>query len=95
MNDMNRRVFVKTLGAATLTGAAISGLSFPRFSFATSDAEFDYIVIGSGAGGGPVACNLARAGYRVLILEAGGNYAGQNYRVPVLHGKSTEDENMS
>lgn len=34
--------------------------------------EFEYIVIGSGAGGGPVAANLARAGKRVLLLEAGG-----------------------
>jgi choline dehydrogenase len=34
---------------------------------------FEYIVIGSGAGGGPVAANLAKAGKRVLVLEAGGD----------------------
>jgi choline dehydrogenase len=34
-------------------------------------ATYDYIVIGSGAGGGPLACNLAKAGYQVLLLEAG------------------------
>lgn len=34
--------------------------------------SFEYIVIGSGAGGGPVAANLAKAGRRVLVLEAGG-----------------------
>ena len=33
------------------------------------DTEFDYIVVGSGAGGGPVAANLALAGYRVLLLK--------------------------
>src|SRR5512138_1120881 len=32
---------------------------------------FDYIVIGSGAGGGPLAARLARAGKQVLLIEAG------------------------
>ena len=31
----------------------------------------DYIIVGSGAGGAPLACRLARAGMRVLVLEAG------------------------
>jgi choline dehydrogenase len=33
--------------------------------------EYDYIVIGSGAGGGTVAARIAEEGYRVLVLEAG------------------------
>ena len=36
---------------------------------------FDYIVVGSGAGGGPLACRLALAGKRVLVIEAGGDPA--------------------
>ncbi|KAI8634319.1 GMC oxidoreductase [Xylariaceae sp. FL1651] len=33
--------------------------------------RYDYIVVGSGPGGAPLAANLARAGYSVALLEAG------------------------
>lgn len=32
--------------------------------------KYDYIIIGSGPGGGPQACNLARANYSVLLIGA-------------------------
>lgn len=49
--------------------------------FVLAAGEYDYIVIGSGPGGGPLAANLARANYSVLLLEGGdqstGNSGGQ------------------
>ncbi|KAI1754027.1 choline dehydrogenase [Xylaria castorea] len=36
--------------------------------------EYEYIVVGSGAGGSPLAANLARAGHSVLLVDAGGDY---------------------
>ncbi|KAI0855361.1 GMC oxidoreductase [Xylaria cubensis] len=39
---------------------------------ATAQAtEYDYVVVGSGPGGGPLAVNLAKAGYSVFLIEAG------------------------
>src|SRR5205085_4026092 len=63
-----------------------------------SDTDYDYIVVGSGAGGGPLAANLATAGFKVLVLEAGGDPCSEEgndkgrlmYEVPGFHGDSTE-----
>lgn len=57
--------------------------------------DFDYIVIGSGAGGGPVACNLAKAGYKVGLIEAGQAPEPPSYSVPVFHAFASEDPDMS
>jgi choline dehydrogenase len=67
-------------------------------------AEYDFIVVGSGAGGGPLACNLALApeGFRVALIEAGGDaalmpqtYHYYNYSIPGLHARASEDADMS
>ena len=62
---------------------------------AATDTEFDYVVVGSGAGGGPVAANLAEAGHRVLLLEAGLDREDDDYRVPAFHGRATEHPDLS
>src|SRR6186713_2504320 len=36
-----------------------------------ANKTYEYIVVGTGPGGGPLAANLARAGHSVLLLEAG------------------------
>src|SRR5262245_27748417 len=58
--------------------------------------EFEFIVVGSGAGGGPLAANLARQGHSVLLLEAGAETGGKTeYNVPVLHPTATETPDLA
>jgi choline dehydrogenase len=64
---MSRRVLCAV--AAIL---ALFSCASPTPAGGQQDADtYDYIVIGSGPGGAPVASNLARAGHSVLLLEAG------------------------
>ncbi|KAI2619476.1 putative GMC oxidoreductase [Hypomontagnella submonticulosa] len=65
--------------------------SFVR-SAPLSDDRFDYIVVGSGPGGAPLAVNLAEAGYSVLLLEAGQNNTAKNSQLmPAFFGEAQWD----
>jgi choline dehydrogenase-like flavoprotein len=79
---------------------------------ATSDSvagDWEYVVVGSGAGGGTVAARLAESGCKVILLEAGGdprdlsggdaldpkgNRLPDDYDVPVFHALASENKAM-
>jgi len=87
---VNRRDLLK---AAFIVGAAGPGVLADH----TGGGDPDYVVVGSGAGGGTVAARLAESGFSVLVLEAGGDPASQgsaNYEVPAFHPFATEDPAM-
>lgn len=71
--------------------------------------DADYIVVGSGAGGGTLAARLAESGFQVLLLEAGGdprtsigdtpqtpqvNSLPDDYDVPAFHALATENAGL-
>ncbi len=91
-SSLTRREFLNQ-SAATLGGLySLRGFT----AAASSTQKFDFIIVGSGPGGGPLACNLARAGFKVLLMDAGGDFrktsplAQKIVETPALHGISTE-----
>ncbi|KAG8755795.1 hypothetical protein FRC12_010779 [Ceratobasidium sp. 428] len=60
----------------------------------TSKSQYDYIIVGTGAGGGPLAARLALNGYKVLALDAGYDTYENNVTIPLYFGRSNEDEKV-
>ena len=91
------RPLAHDLGAQhRVRGHRLPGLAEePVVTGPTGADVYDYVVVGSGAGGGPVAANLAEAGHRVLLLEAGLDAEDDDYRVPAFHGRASEHPGMS
>ncbi|RBP36574.1 choline dehydrogenase [Roseimicrobium gellanilyticum] len=97
---MKRRTFLATAAATTVD--AMHG-----HAAAGRETTYDYIVVGAGAGGGPLACRLALAGKKVLLLDAGGDPAksqsrdypdakpGEVHDTPCYYAAASEDKEMS
>ena len=59
--------------------------------------DYDYIVVGSGPGGAPLAARLGLAGNKVLVIEAGSDVSPTdwNITVPLFNSKASEDPLIS
>ncbi|KAI9896347.1 hypothetical protein N3K66_008519 [Trichothecium roseum] len=89
-------LFKTSLAVAALFATDCAALPRGSSSNKVQDAgTYDYVVIGSGPGGGPLAVNLATAGHSVLLLEAGQNHTEANsQRIPAFFGEAQWDESQ-
>src|SRR5262245_37299939 len=77
---------------------------------ASRSADSEYVVVGSGAGGGTLAARLAESGRTVVLLEAGGdprhltggdpvdptgNRLPETYDVPAFHAFASENDALA
>ncbi len=55
---------------------------YGRYVEPTGDLEetADVVVVGSGAGGGTIAAELAEAGFRVIVVEEGGYFTSRDFK---------------
>ncbi|KAF4120604.1 choline dehydrogenase [Geosmithia morbida] len=55
------------------------------------NSTYEYIIVGSGAGGSPLAARLALAGHSVLLIDAGEDHGtDRQVQAPALHPFSSE-----
>ncbi|KAI8315032.1 hypothetical protein K4K61_002991 [Colletotrichum sp. SAR11_59] len=81
------------LGYIVATASAVP--SQQLYARQSTDTSYDYVIVGSGPGGGPLAARLAIAGKKVLLIDAGDDQGDSiPYKVPALNLQSTEYDPM-
>ncbi|KAF7328864.1 Choline dehydrogenase [Mycena venus] len=102
--SLPRRLFASFHNAPTkkmqpcITIAAVALLSFARAALQScpdlthATDVFDFVVVGSGAGGGPLASRLAENGFSVFLVDAGNDVNTFNTTLPAYFARATEDE---
>jgi len=75
--------FSREMGAGSLFTRFLGLSAFfaagPTLVSAQETKVYDYVVVGSGPGGGVLAVNLAQAGYSVFLIEAGDESPGRGF----------------
>ncbi|RDW85462.1 putative GMC oxidoreductase [Coleophoma crateriformis] len=91
---------LRTLTFFAIAASLVSSSPAPKVQKRATDVteleDYDYIVVGSGAGGGPLAARLAINGQKVLLLEAGDDEGSAvQQSIPAFFPAASEYEPMS
>ncbi|KAJ7901015.1 hypothetical protein B0H14DRAFT_1362814 [Mycena olivaceomarginata] len=67
-----------------ITQYTLGGHGLPSCTDVSSDPQhiFDFVVVGAGPGGGPLAARLAESGFSVLVVDAGQNVETLDVTIP-------------
>ncbi|KAF8188445.1 hypothetical protein K438DRAFT_1972148 [Mycena galopus ATCC 62051] len=59
-----------------------------------SKSDYDFVVIGAGVGGGPLAARLALNGFSVLVIDAGHDVVNVNTTIPFYFPRAVDDPQL-
>ncbi|KAJ6479000.1 hypothetical protein C8R45DRAFT_1006433 [Mycena sanguinolenta] len=59
-----------------------------------AQADYDFVIIGAGAGGGPLAARLALNGFSVLVVDAGHDVVNVNTTIPFYFPRAVNDPQL-
>jgi choline dehydrogenase len=91
----------KAAAPPSAAAAPAASVSEPNAVPDRNAGDWDYVIVGSGVGGGTLAARLVEEGMRVFLLEAGGDPRAaapglpEDYDVPAFHAFACENEAMS
>ncbi|KAJ7767169.1 hypothetical protein B0H16DRAFT_1521096 [Mycena metata] len=86
-------VFRSVHGFLAVTSLVIRAASLPTCPD-TSQSNFDFVIVGSGVGGGPLAARLAERGFSILLVDAGHDVVNVNTTIPFYLGRAVEDPQL-
>jgi len=88
--SFNQSIRATNLGMLLTFLTALAAGSTLVGAYPTED--YDYVIIGSGPGGGSLAANLALSGASVFLIEAGGDGSQDIVQqIPALAGRAAEN----
>ncbi|KAF7358312.1 Oxygen-dependent choline dehydrogenase [Mycena venus] len=93
LSEMARGDLSTLFPLITLSFLVLQGASLPACPD-KSQAAYDFIVVGAGVGGGPVAARLAENGFSVLVVDAGHDVVNLNTTIPFYFGRAVEDPQL-